>query len=93
MSNLLNAIPRIGSRLKYLIPVANYRGVYPLDESQLREWSVLDTFDMLAPAHDHPESVAGLRGWFEGGGLENIEVFRSGHVIGRGKKPEAPVSA
>jgi len=93
VSNFLNAIPKVGPKLKYLVPVANYRGVYPLDESQLREWSVLDTFDMLAPAHDHPETAAGLRSWFQDGGLEHIEVFRAGHVIGRGQKPIARVPA
>lgn len=92
-SNALTGIPKVGPKLKYLIPVANYRGVYPLDEDQLLEWSVLDTFDMLAPAHDHPQSEAALRRWFRDARLEQIQVFRDGHVIGRATKPAAEHSA
>jgi SAM-dependent methyltransferase len=80
----LGRVPLVGRKLRYLIPVANYEGVYPLSAEQLREWAVLDTFDMLAPRHDHPQSKATLREWFAAAPLGDIEVFRSGFVIGRG---------
>jgi SAM-dependent methyltransferase len=79
-------IPVLGRKLRYAIPVANYDGVYPLSRQQLREWAVLDTYDMLLPAHDYPQSAATVSRWFADAGLADIEVFRSGFLIGRGRK-------
>jgi len=82
----IGRIPRIGRRLRYLIPVANYDGVLPLSSGQLREWAVLDTFDMLAARYDKPQSVDALHRWFHAAGLSDIEVFRRGLVVGRGTR-------
>lgn len=86
LSRILGRIPLIGRKLRYAVPVANYEGVLPLSERQLYEWSVLDTFDMLAPAHDHPQTPATLRSWFEESGLHDIFVERIGFVVGRGTR-------
>lgn len=75
----------LGKKLRYLLPVANYHGVYPLSRDQLREWAILDTFDGLAPEHDHPQTAATLREWMQEGGLREVEVFRAGHLVGRGR--------
>lgn len=83
----LGRVPGIGRRLRHALPIANYEGILPLNPSQLKEWAVLDTFDMLAPAHDHPQSVATLTAWFQEAKLSQIEVFRRGLVIGRGRQP------
>ena len=80
-------IPVIGRKLRYLIPIVNYEGVYPLSSEQLKDWAVLDTFDMLAPAFDQPQSADTLRGWLIESGLEKVEVFRSGFLVARGRKP------
>jgi SAM-dependent methyltransferase len=85
VSRWVGRVPKLGRRLRYAIPIANYEGVYPLDEQQLREWAVLDTFDMLAPAHDHPQTAETLRRWFDEADLVDVEVFRTGFVIGRGR--------
>ncbi len=84
LSSLIGRVPIIGRKLRYLIPVANYEGIYPLSKTQLSEWAILDTFDMLAPLHDHPQSARNLRAWFEKAGLRDIEVFREGFLVGRG---------
>lgn len=87
VSQLLGGIPLLGRYLKRIVPVANYTGVYPLSAAQLREWALLDTFDMLAPRYDHLKPTAGrLRRWLEAAGLANVEVFRPGHLVGRGGK-------
>jgi SAM-dependent methyltransferase len=87
VSQLLGGIPAVGRYLKRIIPVANYTGVYPLNAEQLKEWALLDTFDMLAPKYDHPQPTAGrLRRWLDAAGLADVEVFRAGHLIGRGRK-------
>jgi len=87
LSTLLARTPLVGRKLRHLLPVANYAGVFPLSEAQLREWSLLDTFDMLSPAHDHPRSAGEVRRWFEAAGFEAIEVLRPGHLVGRGRRP------
>ncbi len=86
VSRALRAIPGIERMLRRLIPVANYSGVYPLSAQQLREWALLDTFDMLAPEDDQPQPPGRVRVWLEAAGLTGIEVFRAGHLVGRGGK-------
>ncbi|NIJ19307.1 SAM-dependent methyltransferase [Sphingomonas naasensis] len=87
VSQVVGRIPRLGHYLRYLIPVVNYEGDYPLDPRQQREWALLDTFDMWAPAYDQPQSMAALRGWFEKSGFEDIVTFHKGFFVGRGIKP------
>jgi SAM-dependent methyltransferase len=87
VSQGLGAVPGVGRFLRRMVPVANYTGVYPLDAQQMREWALLDTFDMLAPKHDHPQRAGRVRRWLEAAGLAGVEVFRVGHLIGRGTKP------
>jgi SAM-dependent methyltransferase len=84
LSRAVSAVPRVGKRLKYALPVANYDGVYDLSEEQINEWAILDTFDMLSPEHDHPQSSETLLHWCRAAGLSDIEVFRRGHLIARG---------
>lgn len=90
VSRWLGRMPLAGRYLRYAIPVVNYEGVHPLSESQLLEWSLLDTFDMLSPVYDRPQTAATLRKWFQAGGFEQIEVFRNGVLVGRGRKVDAP---
>jgi len=87
VSQALGRIPLIGRGLKRIVPVADYTGRYPLSASQLDEWALLDTFDMLGPAYDNPQSVATIRQWFEQAKLLNVEVGHLGHLVGRGVKP------
>lgn len=86
LSRAISRIPVAGHYLRYLIPVANYRGVYPLDDEQLREWALLDTFDMWSPAFDQPQRLNMLRSWFEQAGFSEVEAFHSGFFVGRGRK-------
>jgi SAM-dependent methyltransferase len=89
LSLALGRAPVVGRRLRHALPIANYEGLLPLDLQQLKEWAVLDTFDMLAPAHDHPQTVDTVRKWFEQAGVADTEVFRDGLVVGRGRRPAA----
>lgn len=86
VSRTLGAVPAIGRILKRLVPVANYAGVYPLSPQQLKEWALLDTFDMLAPEYDKPQRARRVRTWLEAAGLTGVEVFRAGHLVGRGHR-------
>lgn len=86
-SQVLGKVPVIGKFLKRLVPVADYTGIYPLNQQQLKEWALLDTFDMLAPEYDNPQKVATIQRWFEKAGFKNIEIFHEGHLVGRGYRP------
>lgn len=86
-SQLLGRIPLAGVALKRIIPVADYTGRYPLDNRQLLEWALLDTFDMLAPEYDNPQAAGTIERWFRESGLEEIEILHAGHLVGRGRKP------
>lgn len=84
ISRALGRVPVVGRLLNRVVPVANYDGIYPLTEPQLLEWALLDTFDMLAPAYDQPQTAATVRRWLEQAGLRDIEVLQAGHLVGRG---------
>lgn len=86
LSVALGRVPRLGRRLRHALPVANYEGILPLSPAQLREWAVLDTFDMLAPMHDSPQTERTIRTWLHETTLSNIEVHRQGLVIGRARR-------
>lgn len=87
LSRVLGRVPRLGRWLRHAVPVANYEGIYPLTKSQLEEWAVLDTFDMLSPIHDHPQSAATIEQWLYDAGFVDRQVYRVGHLVGRGTRP------
>jgi ubiquinone/menaquinone biosynthesis C-methylase UbiE/uncharacterized protein YbaR (Trm112 family) len=87
ISIALQRVPLVGSSVKHLVPVANYHGIYPLSDQQLREWALLDTFDMFAPKFDNPQTAETVQRWLQQAGLEKIEVLKAGHLAGRGQKP------
>jgi uncharacterized protein YbaR (Trm112 family) len=80
-------VPLVGRLLKRLLPIADYTGIFPLSKRQLQEWALLDTFDMLAPEYDNPQSSKAVRLWLEKAGLVDAEVCHAGHLVGRGLKP------
>jgi SAM-dependent methyltransferase len=86
VSVMLGRVPLIGRKLRRLIPVSNYEGIFPLSREQLREWAILDTYDMLSPTYDSPQTATTVLEWFQTAGFKNVEVFRSGHLVGRGRK-------
>ncbi len=87
ISDFLAAVPVIGRRLRYAVPIANHRPDYPsLSDAQIEEWAILNTYDMLAPAYDKPQSAKKLRRWFEEAGMRDVKVYRKGHLIGRGTR-------
>lgn len=86
VSKLVGKLPLLGGELRYLLPVVNYDGVYPLSPEQLEEWAILDTFDMLSPAFDQPQRESTLRRWFVEARLRDVSVERIGFLVGRGTR-------
>lgn len=87
VSQNLGRVPLLGSVLKRLVPVADYTGIYPLNDQQLKEWALLDTFDMLAPMYDNPQTAATVQRWCDESKLVNIQIGHWGHLVARGTKP------
>jgi SAM-dependent methyltransferase len=90
VSRVIARTPVVGRKLRFAIPVANHEPDFPLTPAQVHEWAVLNTYDMLAPAHDHPQRARTLRKWFEEAGLKDVRVFRKGHLIGQGRRSVEP---
>ena len=86
VSLAVGRVPVVGRKLRHIVPVANYDGIFPLSRTQLLEWAILDTFDMLSPAHDHPQSAGTLRAWLKEAGLDDIRVSHPAHLVGNGVK-------
>lgn len=89
LSRVFGRTPIIGKYLKRMVPVADYRGIYPLSSKQLDEWALLDTFDMLAPAYDYPQTKNTLVMWMKKAGFVNIEALHATLLVVRGRKSEA----
>jgi SAM-dependent methyltransferase len=86
-ARVTNRIPKFGRWLNWRLVIADYRGMFDLSEEMLKEWAILDTFDMLSPAYDFPQTIETFRGWFEQAGLKDIEVhYGYNGIEGRGVK-------
>jgi SAM-dependent methyltransferase len=86
VSQACGRVPLLGRFLQRMVPVADYTNRYPLNEQQLREWAVLDTFDWLAPRYDNPQTAPTVTAWLRDAGLVDVEVFHEGHLVARGHK-------
>lgn len=56
LTDVLFRIPGLGRAFEFAIPVANYVRETALTRKQRYDWAVLDTFDMLSPAFDQPQT-------------------------------------
>lgn len=58
--------------LTRLLPVCDIRDTLPagLSKAELREWVVLDTFDMFSPEYDNPQRLADVAAMFRRSGAE-----------------------
>lgn len=58
--------------LTRFIPICDIQGTLPagLSKAELREWVVLDTFDMFSPAYDNPQRLETVAEMFRDAGAE-----------------------
>ncbi len=83
--------PILRRTLGVLIPCWNY-WYLPLTSQQCVEWSILDTFDALAPHYDYPQTEETVLRWFHEAGLSGIDVRLGGNgVLGNGRAPASPL--
>ncbi|PIW30995.1 MAG: hypothetical protein COW30_00825 [Rhodospirillales bacterium CG15_BIG_FIL_POST_REV_8_21_14_020_66_15] len=58
------------------------------DDATLKEWAYLDSFDMLSPRYDLPQTPAVFERWHRDCGLEHIDVrLGSNGVAGSARRP------
>ena len=72
ITEVLYRLPWLGRLFRFVIPVANYVGERQLSLRQRYRWAVLDTFDMLAPAYDRPQTQPVLTTWLRSEGMEDV---------------------
>lgn len=76
-----------GRRINNMLLISDYGGLYRLSNDMLREWAILDTFDMLSPRYDNPQTIDDVREWFERACLLDIDVhYGYNGIEGRGTR-------
>lgn len=87
LCGVIRKIPRIGPSLNWRLLVADDSPL-GLEGDLLKEWTYLNTFDMLSPRYDSPQTIPTMRKWFAEAGLTEIEVsYYYNIIVGRGKRP------
>lgn len=87
LCGFIRKIPYVGHSINWRLLVADHsrNGVPP---DVLKEWAYLDTFDMLSPKFDQPQTLKTVMRWFSESGLVDWEVtYGYNGIEGRGKKP------
>ena len=74
VASVIRRVPAVGPQVNWRLLVADYSDV-DVPASELKEWAYLDTFDMLNPAFDKPQTVRTVQRWLEKSGLRG-RVFR-----------------
>lgn len=68
-------VRKIDPRISHRFCVVDHSRLLPnAPDSLIKEWAYLDTFDMLAPMYDFPQTIRTYKRWHLEAGLENIEV-------------------
>ena len=74
LARLLRSIPRVGKAITYRLLIPDYHGQFALSEHALKEWAILDMFDMLSPAYDQPQTLATVERWFGNSQFLQVDV-------------------
>jgi hypothetical protein len=73
IANIFRRIPKIGPKINWALCIADYSKIGLKDE-MLKEWAYLDTFDMLSPRYDYPQTLKTVKKWFKDAGLSDVDV-------------------
>lgn len=79
----------IGKYVNRFIPICDIENTFPenLTKEQIREWAILDTFDMFSPQFDNPQKIETIAEIFE---KKNVKITFKG-IIKYGKKGKVAV--
>jgi SAM-dependent methyltransferase len=94
LSNLLERA-KLGA-LRRFLPIVDFTNSMPpgLTRDELRQWIVLDTFDMFSPEYDNPQRLSTVAKMFERGGADvtfagYIDAGSGVAAVVRGRKRRA----
>lgn len=84
-------IPYLGKYFRFLIPVANYvkGSELSIPELSMRDryrWALMDTFDMLSPEYDLPQTIDEVRTALTDAGIDEIRRTSGLGLCVEGKK-------
>jgi ubiquinone/menaquinone biosynthesis C-methylase UbiE/uncharacterized protein YbaR (Trm112 family) len=86
LATIIRRLPK-GYAINWRLLVADY-SFLGLQGQMLKEWSYLDTFDMLSPRYDRPATRETFRQWAVRANLTDIDAYYSPHgVVLRGRAP------
>lgn len=75
LSKRLMKIPKLGKMINWRLMIADYSSILKnADEKKLKEWAILDTYDMISPAYDFPATSNTFKKWHVEEGLNNIDI-------------------
>lgn len=88
VASLIRRLPK-GYAINWRLLVADY-SFLGLKGQLLKEWSYLDTFDMLAPRYDRPARLRTVRRWAQDAKLEAVAAEYTAHgIVLRATVPDA----
>jgi hypothetical protein len=90
ITSALFRLPVLGKAFRFAIPVANYVDERRLNRQQRYAWALLDTFDMLSPRYDQPQTQAEVEEALTGAGLVSLERLPNPGLNLIGTVPEGP---
>jgi ubiquinone/menaquinone biosynthesis C-methylase UbiE len=63
---------KMGMIVHRFLPMCDIKRTLPADLSReaLREWVILDTFDMFSPAYDNPQRISKVKKWMQDCGVD-----------------------
>jgi ubiquinone/menaquinone biosynthesis C-methylase UbiE len=79
LAKIIRRLPK-GYAINWRLLVADY-SFLGLQGQMLKEWSYLDTFDMLAPRYDRPATRETFRQWAVQANLTDIDAYYSPHGV------------
>jgi SAM-dependent methyltransferase len=79
LANVIRRLPK-GYAINWRLLVADY-SFLGLQGEMLKEWSYLDTFDMLSPRYDRPATKETFRQWAVQANLTDIDAHYSPHGV------------
>jgi SAM-dependent methyltransferase len=85
LARFIRRIPKIGPTLNSRLLIADHSPL-GIEGPALKEFAYLDTFDMLSPRFDSPQTLRTVRRWFVEAGLSDVEIYPKGYgwIVGRG---------
>jgi SAM-dependent methyltransferase len=91
LSGLLGRLPGVGSHLRRLVPVADYRGMFAMSDEQHRDWALMDTHDGLITRYTFPQRWRDIERWMSG--LEAPRRTLPAEIAAVARKPQAAKTA